>query len=326
MFKWAGSVQAHSGHLAFPLVTYPGLAITGESVNQMACSGDSQFRCIRALTSRFPQMPAIAMSMDLSLEAEAFGARVKFCDHEIPTILGHLLDSTGDIAGLKVPEPGTGRMGEYLKAIKLTHEARLGKPVFGGVIGPFSLAGRLLDMTGIMTALLMEPDEVHLLLEKCTSFIDHYIEKQIDAGVYGIIMAEPAAGLLAPDQCEEFSSVYVKQLVGKYQNRHLLFMLHNCGHTESLVESMVGTGAAALHFGNAVDMGTILPQVPSDRLVLGNLDPVNLIKAGPVEGIRRELQVLKAYTADYPNFIVSSGCDVPPGTPLEHIDAFFMGS
>ena len=323
MFKWAGSVQAHSGHLAFPLVTYPGLVITGERVNEMACSGEAQFRCIRALTTRFPQMPAIPMSMDLSLEAEAFGAEIKFSDHEIPTIVGRLLNSTSEIDALTVPNLKEDRISEYLNAISLTAKARLGKPVFSGVIGPFSLAGRLLDMTEIMTALLLEPGQVHVLLGKCTSFIDRYIEKQIEAGANGIIMAEPAAGLLAPEQCEEFSSVYVKQLVDKYQTQHLLFMLHNCGFTESLVESLVATGAKAFHFGNAVDMADILPQIPSDRLVLGNIDPVNMIKAGPCEAISREVQKLRIHTADYPNFIVSSGCDVPPGTPLEHIDAFF---
>ena len=323
MFKWAGSVQAHSGHLAFPLVTYPGLAITGERVNEMACSGEAQFRCIRALTTRFPQMPAIPMSMDLSLEAEAFGAEIKFSDHEIPTIVGRLLNSTSDIDALTVPKLKEGRISEYLNAISLTAKARLGKPVFSGVIGPFSLAGRLLDMTEIMTALLLEPGQVHVLLGKCTSFIDRYIEKQIEAGANGIIMAEPAAGLLAPEQCEEFSSVYVKQLVDKYQTQHLLFMLHNCGFTESLVESLVATGAKAFHFGNAVDMADILPQIPSDRLVLGNIDPVNVIKAGPREVISRAVQELRTHLVNYPNFIVSSGCDVPPGTPLEHIDAFF---
>lgn len=28
-------------------------------------------------------------------------------------------------------------------------------------------------------------------------------------------------------------------------------------------------------------------------------------------------------TASYKNFVLSSGCDVPSGTPLENVDAFF---
>jgi uroporphyrinogen decarboxylase len=28
-------------------------------------------------------------------------------------------------------------------------------------------------------------------------------------------------------------------------------------------------------------------------------------------------------TAIYKNFVISSGCDIPPGTPIENIDAFF---
>lgn len=28
-------------------------------------------------------------------------------------------------------------------------------------------------------------------------------------------------------------------------------------------------------------------------------------------------------TSDYPNFVLSSGCDTPPHTPATNIDAFF---
>ncbi|MBS7172993.1 uroporphyrinogen decarboxylase family protein [Blautia caecimuris] len=37
---------------------------------------------------------------------------------------------------------------------------------------------------------------------------------------------------------------------------------------------------------------------------------------------------MKRYTAGqiirkYPNFVISSGCDIPPAAPLENIQAFF---
>ncbi|HZK17994.1 MAG TPA: uroporphyrinogen decarboxylase family protein, partial [Clostridia bacterium] len=37
---------------------------------------------------------------------------------------------------------------------------------------------------------------------------------------------------------------------------------------------------------------------------------------------KRTLQLLED-TKDFKNFIVSSGCDIPPGTPIENMDAFF---
>lgn len=42
------------------------------------------------------------------------------------------------------------------------------------MIGPFSLAGRLADMTEIMILAAAEPETAELLLEKCTAFLTGY--------------------------------------------------------------------------------------------------------------------------------------------------------
>jgi uroporphyrinogen decarboxylase len=129
--------------------------------------------------------------------------------------------------------------------------------------------------------------------------------------------------LLADYQCEEFSSQYVKQIVDYVQDDNFMVVLHNCGNTVSLVESMVGTGASGFHFGNAVDMLQILPQVPSNRLVFGNIDPAGVIKNATPEIIKVTTSALLKRTSEFNNFIISSGCDIPPGTSILNIDAFF---
>ena len=65
-------------------------------------------------------------------------------------------------------------------------------------------------------------------------------------------------------------------------------------------------------------MEEALKEVPADALAMGNLDPVSLFKmAGPETMKEATLQLLEA-TRAYPNFVLSSGCDIPP-----HIDAFY---
>lgn len=91
------------------------------------------------------------------------------------------------------------------------------KPVLAGCIGPYSLAGRLYDMTEIMMAIYTEPDTVLLLLEKCTEFILRYCLAIKETGVAGVIMAEPAAGLLSNEDCQRYSSVYVKRIIDAVQ-------------------------------------------------------------------------------------------------------------
>ncbi|HPR32779.1 MAG TPA: uroporphyrinogen decarboxylase family protein [Prolixibacteraceae bacterium] len=324
MHRWKEEILSQSQTVVFPLMTYPGLPLIGKRVIDMVTSGEVQFRCIEALARRYPQMPAIPMSMDLSLEAEAFGSEVSFSENDVPTISRRIVHDHTEMEALPVPRPDTARIREFIRAARLTVDARLGKPVFTGCIGPFSLAGRLVDITEIMTGILMYPDEIHCLLRKTTQFIINYLNELIKTGVNGVVMAEPAAGLLAEEECNAFSSSYIRQIVGAVQSETFLVVLHNCGHTETLVASMAGTGAGAFHFGNSVDMCAILPQVPPDRIAFGNLDPVNVIRNGTPESIARAVRLLREKTRDFPHFILSSGCDIPPGTPLENIDALFQ--
>lgn len=66
-----------------------------------------------------------------------------------------------------------------------------------------------------------------------------------------------------------------------------------------------------------------LKEVPADALAMGNLDPVSLFKSATPEAMRKATLDLLEATKAYPNFVLSSGCDTPPHTPVENVDAFF---
>jgi len=306
-----------------PIMSYPGLNILGKTVFEMVTDGEAQYESLKTLSDRYPTVGCATLVMALYVEAEAFGSEINYSQNEIPTVSKRLINSFSSLASIKVPEIGEGKTCEHLKAAKLAVENITDRPVFGGIIGPYSLAGRLYDITEMMAAILIEPEGSHELLNVCTDFLKDYAMAFKDAGCNGIIIAEPAAGLLAESECNEFSSIYIKQIVDHVQDENFIVVLHNCGNTVNLVNSMLSTGSAGFHFGNAVDMVDILPQVSSDRLVFGNLDPAGVIKDGSPEIIRAETLELLNKTASFKNFVLSSGCDVPPDTKLENIDAFF---
>jgi uroporphyrinogen decarboxylase len=323
MKQWKNKLIADSNHFALPIVTFPGLHLTGKKVIDVVTNGLEQANCIEALAKRYNSLAGV-MVMDLSVEAEAFGATVIFSDNDVPTIGSRLLSSHDDIQALSVPKVGNGRTSEYLKAAQIASEKITDRPVFAGIIGPYSLAGRLFDITEMMTLVYIEPEAAHELIEKCTSFLVEYAKAYKNKGASGIIIAEPAAGLLAPDICHDFSSVYVKTIVDAVQDDDFMVVLHNCGNTVSLVPSMLSTGAMAYHFGNAVEMREILPQIPEDVLAMGNIDPAGTIRMGNPDTVKAKTMELLDACAGYKNFVVSSGCDVPPGTPLENIDAIYQ--
>jgi uroporphyrinogen decarboxylase len=93
------------------------------------------------------------------------------------------------------------------------------------------------------------------------------------------------------------------------------------------LDSILSTGAAAYHFGNAVDMEKdILEAVPSDVVVMGNVDPAGVLRMGNPESVRTATAELLQKCSTYPNFVLSSGCDMPPKTPWENINAFFAAA
>jgi len=322
MRKWMFVQSTSIERLAMPIMTYPGLSLANTNVMEAVKYGEAQFKCIEALADRFNSAAAVT-TMDLSVEAEAFGCPIKFSETEVPTVTASIVHDEVTAKALKVPRVGDGRTSSYITAAKLSARNIKDRPTFGGIIGPISLVGRLYDMTEMMIATMTDPEVIHLLLEKVTEFLIEYALAFKSVGANGLIIAEPAAGLLSPELCEDFSSKYVERIVEEVQDDYFMVILHNCGNTKNLVPSMIGTGAMGFHFGNAVDMSDIMPQIPWGRIAFGNIDPSSIFKNGTTEDVRAKTWEVLEKTFTYKNFILSSGCDIPPGTPIENIDAFF---
>lgn len=322
MRKWMFNMCTSIERKAMPIMTYPGLSLANTNILEVVRYGEAQFKCIEALANKYPSAAAVT-TMDLSVEAEAFGSPIKFSETEVPTVTTRIVTDEESVRALKAPTVGDGRTGGYITAAQLSAKYVRDRPTFGGEIGPFSLAGRLFDMTEVMVSIMLEPEIIHILLDKITDFLIEYARAFKEAGANGIIIAEPAAGLLSPAQCDEFSSKYVQRIVEEVQDDYFMVILHNCGNTKNLVSSMIGTGAMAFHFGNAVDMTDIMPQIPWGRIAFGNIDPASVFKNGTVEDVTVKTWEVLEKTFSYKNFVLSSGCDIPPGTPIENIEAFF---
>jgi uroporphyrinogen decarboxylase len=137
-------------------------------------------------------------------------------------------------------------------------------------------------------------------------------------------MAEPLAGVLSPDLAEEFSCNYVKKIIDAVQTDEFIVVYHNCGNaTVSMTDKLAAMGASAYHFGNAVQMEEILKKMPGSVPCLGNVDPAGQFRNGTPESIRKATLDVMEKCAKNPNYVISSGCDVPPASKWENIDAFF---
>ena len=331
MRQWVADIIRQREVAAIPVMTHPGIEQNGHTVRQAVSDGNIHYQAVMTLAQLCPSAAACTI-MDLTTEAEAFGAEIAFSDEAVPAVASRLLPDVQSIYDLQVPSLSSGRIPEYLKANLLAakdsslftlHSSLEKRPLFAGCIGPFSLAGRLYDMSDIMVLIYEHPEAAHVLLDKCTQFIGKYCEALKLTGANGVLMAEPAAGLLSNDDCLAFSSQYVKRIVDRVQDDNFIVILHNCGNQGHCTRAMVATGAAAYHFGNKCQMEEVIRDVPPTALAMGNLDPVSLFKDGTPEQMHEATINLLEKMRPYPNFVLSSGCDTPPHTPIENINAFF---
>ena len=72
-----------------------------------------------------------------------------------------------------------------------------------------------------------------------------------------------------------------------------------------------------------MEMKEILEQAPADILCMGNIDPVAQFCAGTPETMKAAVGALTDACGAYPNFVLSSGCDIPAHAKWENIRAFF---
>lgn len=321
MDEWLKQIRIKKNKRAMPVLTFPVIQLLNTSVEKLISDSNLQSEALKLINQRCHPL-AIMGFMDLSVEAEAFGANIRFSEDEVPTVVGSIVKSEEDAINLKVPKVGAKRTRIYLDAMKKAKQEIKDCPVFAGCIGPFSLAGRLLGVSEAMISCYDEPEMVHLVLKKATEFLINYLQAYKDLGIDGVFMAEPLAGILSPNLCDEFSSNYVKEIVSALDDDSFLVAYHNCGNnTLKMVDTILSTGCRLYHFGNAISIEQMLKLMPKDVMVMGNIDPVSLKDASKEDVIAATNALLEAI-GDVDNFVISSGCDIPPLAKWENIDAF----
>ena len=323
MQQWLEEMRTAPVKKAMPILSFPAVQLQKISVKELISDSTRQAEAMQLVAERTNSAAAVSL-MDLSVEAECFGATIRVSDEEVPTVIGRLVNDEDEANALEIPAVGAARSGLYVESIRKAVEIITDRPVLAGIIGPFSLAARLLDVTEIMMDCYDEPDMVHTVLEKATAFLIEYAKAYKAAGANGIMMAEPVAGLLSPALEEEFSSPYVKQIVEAVQDESFIVVYHNCGdNVLRMTDSILSTGADAYHFGNSIDMADMMVKMPADTVVMGNVDPAGVLRQGNPDTVRAATLAVMEKCCSYPNFVISSGCDIPPATPWENLDAFF---
>jgi len=314
-------IRTSPSPVPIPLAVYPGIALTGARVIDVVTNPAAQAETQLALHERL-RTPVVISAMDLSAEAEAFGSPARFVDDEIPTVDGRLVDSRHAVDALEVPTPGERRTRVHLEAVSMMRRGAPDAIVLGNLIGPLTLAARLFGMSETLELTFADKGTLHALIAKTSAFLVEYADAFRSAGAHGAIVAEPVAGLLSPSDLASFSSVYLGRLVDAVDGPGFLVVLHSCSVRVVHLARFFEAGARMFHLGSPVDMPTALAKAAEGVVLSGNLDPTAVFFQGTTDEVTRRTDELLDAAAAYPGFAPSSGCDLPPETPLANVEAF----
>jgi len=274
-----------------------------------------------ASTSRLFGFECAVVPFDMGVEAEVLGCEVNYYAHHTdilyPTILEKLAPKVEDLE-IRVPEDleGAGRVPVVTEAIRLLKKD-LGDQVALGawVLGPFTLAGQIVELDDLLKMSFKKPDLVNRVLDALDELLIAL------AGIY----KKAGADYLTVREMGATGDVLSRRMFGSLIQPHLerVFagiespkILHICGDTNDVVAQMAQSGADAISVDQKNDLAATRDNLGPDVMLLGNLDPYSVLVMGKPEDVERSVKEIIASGAD----AIWPGCDIWPTVPAENME------
>jgi MtaA/CmuA family methyltransferase len=260
---------------------------------------------------------------DPAREVADLGGAISWFDDQPPAIdeSRAVLHDKQRINTLRLPhyeEPG--RMQDRIQGVRLLREL-VGDElaVEGWVEGPCAMGADLRGMNTLMLDLADDPGFIKELFRFATDMAYRFGEAQLDAGADIIGIGDAAASLIGPRHYARFVYDFEQQLVERLKDLGARVRLHICGNTRKLLPMLGGLGCDIVDLDFLSPLGEGRAAMGPDQVLLGNLDPVRLLRDGTPAEVAAELE--RCWEAAGPRYIVGAGCEIPRGTPVENVEA-----
>lgn len=273
------------------------------------------------------------------LEAGWFGCPIKWSPGSPQQTYPLPLIERKDKFSWEIPDPLKGnlmaRVYEFYKVMvkkarNMTYAGkriRVGAPT--GTDGPFTIA-YLLRGPKIFVDMIQDPEFVDKLMDYVTeatiirmkTWMDFLgIEYPMDT----MWFADDMIQALSVDLYKRFVLPYHRRILNTFTTGKKPRYIHICGRVQHLLKTIkdelnVGT----FELGFPVDLGLARRELGQEVHLIGNVNPA-IILNGPEERI--ESEVKKVFETGVAvggyNFTLSDGYQIAPGTPLNHLYAFY---
>lgn len=279
-----------------------------------------------ALYQRF-RHEGVSISTTLRGMAEAMGSKILYPENNISQLGEPVVRAEEDIEKLEPIDPRRdGKLPIFLEALERLVDA-LGDvaDIGASMTAPFSVCASVLGTENLLRWLIRKPEAVHRLMEIIVENNRRYIEAVGKIGL-GLGFCDPVSStsVLRPEQFRKFSLPYLKQNVdhvARYCGGKPT--VHICGTSAKLWPDIAQTNIGNFSIDNCEDLAEAKAVLGDHMAITGNVPPVDVMFLGTEEDVCKSVRECVRKGWDSPKgYILSTGCQIPMGTPLENIDAF----
>lgn len=304
----------------YGMVVYPAIKELGYRFAQVHTDANQLVQSA-LLSSRMFGFDSVVVPFDMTCESEALGNQIS------------LYENSDDILYPTVPEKRwkgleevdipdniveLGRIPMVIEAIKLAKTEAPEYPVGAWLLGPFTMAGQLLELDIMLKGVFKQKEQVEAVLDKISDMIIKIGLAYQAAGADYITLREMGTGtdLLSPRTWKTMIQPRVTRILEAWKSPKVL---HICGATDLLIEMMAECGADALSVDIKNNLVESRKKIGNDALLFGNFD----VFALPCKEETTVEQAVEAIKANIDGGVdaVWPGCDLWPDIKEENMHA-----
>ncbi len=270
-------------------------------------------------------LPGFWSEFGMCTEPSAFGVRCTFPADEFPFAY-KIIENIDDIDSLTVPNPASdGLLPFMLNRLKLALPAieEAGHKIrFAVARGPLNIASYLMGSTEFLTAMMMQPDKVEILLKKITSFLKDWLNLQRETfpSIDGIFLLDDIIGFLGQEEFLTFGLPYFKEL---FTTDVSVRFLHNDAPCRVSAPFLPEMNVNLFNMGFDITLSELKELTSNKVALVGNIPPRDVLAGTDINKIATAASDLVNSLKDKSGVIFSCGGGMPPKVGSENIRTFF---
>ncbi|MCC4769948.1 methyltransferase [Methanosarcina sp. DH2] len=279
---------------------------------------------------------------DLSATSADFGCKIKYPEDDTPSSEGHIKD----YEKIEVPELKKGTRGyELVMASKMAKEKinkELNTPFIGFHEGPLLTLTQLMGADRILMDMKTQPDVVLEAVQKCTDYICQLTELFFSEGACDALCIDNLWSnnvIMSEQDYWKFDGKFVyDQHIPLFKQYNQPYIIHNCAdavHFETQIKKFGTSLYSYAYYEKSRDKGSqnyadLIPKYGDMCCMMGEVNPVEFMdgSAAGVQKVRDDTKTLLENAIPVlkenglqSKYILSTGCEVPPGGPLTTVQA-----